>query len=49
MCGGLPSTGTPVPFTPNVAVAFSAADLQVTVQKMINELEKYKSEVTFTK
>jgi len=45
----LPSVGTPVPGTPNVAVASTAADLSATLNQLIPQLESLKSKQNYTK
>jgi hypothetical protein len=49
LCGSLPSVGTPTPYVPNIAVAATSTQLQVTAQSMLNKIESFKSKVSKTK
>ena len=44
----LPTVGTPIPFTPNVAVAQTATKVGLQAQNMMSSLESYKSKTTRT-
>ena len=49
LTNALPTVGTPVPFSPNVAVASAAANLSATLAQLIPQLESLKSKQNFTK
>ena len=44
----LPSVGTPIPFTPNVAVAQTATKVGLEAQSMLSSIQFYKSKTTRT-
>ena len=49
LCTKLPTVGSVTPYTPNVAVATSATQLQVLVKSMSEKINSYKSKVSKTK
>ena len=44
----LPTVGTPIPFTPNVAVAQTATKVGLEAQSMLSSIQFYKSKTTRT-
>lgn len=49
LCSKLPTVGTTVPYTPNIAVATAASKLQIMTKSLSEKLNSFKSQISKTK